>query len=228
MLSIQEQHQRVEQRLLMAPVAWGPRMKWWSSQEEFKRTIARNDQGYYLYLNAAVAELRPKTIVELGTCQGGSTLFMLFAADQDATLTSVDLGGRRPEYLQEVIRDPRLKLIKGDSCDQAIVQQLRGAPIDLLFIDTDHTHAQAKKEWAAYSPLMAPGAIVMMDDIHMNDMGRFWESLPNDKLDTQSKYHATGFGLFIAGYAMGTCAKVVGRHSPDEAQARGPRVRSNL
>jgi len=46
--------------------------------------------------------------------------------------------------------------------------------------------------------LMAPGGIVAMDDIHMNDMGLFWEALPNDKVDAGHLFHHTGFGIFAA------------------------------
>jgi len=47
--------------------------------ESYLQTIVSNDQAYYLYLNALVADTCPRTVLELGTCQGGSALFMLLA-----------------------------------------------------------------------------------------------------------------------------------------------------
>ena len=67
--------------------------------------------------------------------------------------------------------------------------------IDFLFVDTDHTWGQASKEWEFYLRYLSKDALVVFDDITMNDMGRFWEGLTCAKLETGGTYHYTGFGL---------------------------------
>jgi len=67
--------------------------------------------------------------------------------------------------------------------------------VDFMFIDTDHTHAQVSKEWELYRPRLSEQCLVVFDDITMNDMGRFWDSLTCSTLETGSIYHYTGFGL---------------------------------
>jgi hypothetical protein len=69
--------------------------------------------------------------------------------------------------------------------------------IDMLFIDTDHTFAQASSEWNIYKHLCNPGAIVVLDDIRMNDMFDFWKSLPYPKLELTKECHVSGFGFFL-------------------------------
>lgn len=190
-------HDRVLQRLEQ-PLPWDKRMASWSSESAFEHTVRANDQGYYLYLHALVAEVQPRVVLELGTCQGGSALCMLLALPASGWLVTCDLGGPYPPYLREVSGDPRLRLVLGNSCDPELYPKLGFGPIDLLFIDTEHTAAQVTAEWDIYRPLMAPGGVVAMDDIHMNDVGEFWDALPNDKVDTGEAYHKSGFGFFLA------------------------------
>jgi len=67
----------------------------------------------------------------------------------------------------------------------------------MLFIDTDHTFNQISAEWKIYKNLCNPGAIVILDDIRMNDMLDFWKSLPYPKLEITKKCHFSGFGFFL-------------------------------
>jgi len=187
--------ERIERRLTESPLAWSKQMEPWSSELDFRETIRANDQGYYLFLNALVAEIQPKTVLELGTCQGGSALMMLLSLPADAHLVSYDLG-RDPEFLREVRDDTRLHLITGDSRDSSHFLALGLGTVDLLFIDTEHSAKQVQAEWDAYRPLMSAGASIVMDDLYMNDVLEFWSQLSNEKIDTGSNYHQTGFGIF--------------------------------
>jgi predicted O-methyltransferase YrrM len=174
MISITDLDSRVKQRLQESPLLWDERMRRWSPRESYLQTIASNDQAYYLYLNALVADTRPRTVLELGTCQGGSALFMLLALPAAGKLMSCDLGHHQPVYLEPFRSDSRLTLMIGDTRDPGLYKEIPSGSVDLLFIDTDHTCAQVTKEWELSRRLMGPGGIVAMDDIHMNDMGLFW------------------------------------------------------
>jgi predicted O-methyltransferase YrrM len=76
------------------PLAWEPRLRAYSLDEAFERTVAANGQAYYRYLHSLVRVLLPRTVLELGTCQGGSALFMLLALPEGSSLTTLDLGSR--------------------------------------------------------------------------------------------------------------------------------------
>jgi len=137
---------------------------------------------------------RPKKVVELGRCLGTSALFMLGALDEDAVLITVDIQERASD-LAHCVQDPRLRILVGNDLDLDTNAGIDIQSIDLLFIDTDHTCDQATKEWNLYRPLLSENALVVFDDITMNDMGRFWDGLSCAKLETGTKYHYTGFGL---------------------------------
>jgi predicted O-methyltransferase YrrM len=109
-------------------------------------------------------------------------------------LISVDVDERASELAHQA-DDPRLRSLIGNDLDLATFDGIDVAGIDFLFIDTDHTYAQATKEWDLYRPFLAYNALVVFDDITMNDMGRFWDGLPCAKLATGTTYHYTGFGI---------------------------------
>ena len=150
--------------------------------------------GYYWYLHALIATTHPRKVVELGRCLGTSALFMLGALDDGAMLITVDIEERASD-LSHQLHDPRLHLITGNDLDLAVYKGFDISAIDFLFIDTNHTCEQATKEWNLYLPLLSENAVVVFDDITMNDMGSFWGGLSCAKLETGTTYHYTGFGL---------------------------------
>lgn len=63
----------------------------------------------------------------------------------------------------------KVEIVVGDSIDPETVAEveriLAGRPLELLFIDSTHTAEHAQAELAAYMPMLAPVALVAMDDI---------------------------------------------------------------
>lgn len=153
-----------------------------------------NISGYYWYLHALVLVTRPKKIVELGRCLGTSALFMLGALPDDGVLITVDIEERASDLTHQ-LGDSRLRVLTGNDLDLATFDGVDISDIDFLFIDTDHTCAQATKEWEFYVPFLSENALVVFDDITMNNMGSFWSPLDCAKLETGTTYHYTGFGL---------------------------------
>jgi hypothetical protein len=106
----------------------------------------------------------PRTVVEIGSDKGGSFYAWCQMAASDALLISVDLpGGPFGAFSEDVIevlgsyvRDQqRVVPIVGDSHDPATVarvsEQLQGRPIDLLFIDGDHSYVGVRKDFEQYA-----------------------------------------------------------------------------
>ncbi|HZH99152.1 MAG TPA: CmcI family methyltransferase, partial [Fimbriimonadaceae bacterium] len=154
---------------------------------------------YYSYLHGLCRLLKPKRVLELGTFRGQSARALLTALESDAQLVTVDQSGPAT-FLHDVKGDPRLVQIIGDDLDPDVLEKVKaeagGEPFDLIFIDTDHTLEQIKKEWAIYSSHFAEDAVVVLDDIHLNGgLEWFWERLPYEKIDTGDHLHHTGFGL---------------------------------
>ncbi len=147
-------------------------------------------------LAAELEKLRPSTVVEIGTANGG-TLFMAsrLAAD-DALLVSIDLpegpyGGGYPAMKIPVYKSfarsrQRIELIRDDSHAQHtydnLVSLLGGRKIDYLFIDGDHSYAGVKQDFEKFSPLVAPGGMIVFHDIVVHpdpttDVYRLWFEL---------------------------------------------------
>lgn len=65
--------------------------------------------------------------------------------------------------------------VHGDSRDLAtryrVQELLMGRPVDILFIDTDHTYDQMQKELEVWSPIAGPSTLWIFHDTHM--MGEY-------------------------------------------------------
>jgi predicted O-methyltransferase YrrM len=121
----------------------------------------------------------PKTVVEIGTANGGTLMLWGLLADPHAHLISIDLefgqfGGGYPEW--KIPFFSRLKrpgqhidLIRGDShsaeTHQKLAKLLNGKQIDFLFIDGDHSYEGVKADFEKYSAFLADGALVAFHDI---------------------------------------------------------------
>jgi predicted O-methyltransferase YrrM len=121
----------------------------------------------------------PRTMVEIGTANGG-TLFMLCRlTDPKGTIISIDLphgihGGGYPAWKTLLYRRfargcQTINLIRADSRDPKTIEQLRGilsgGKIDCLFIDGDHTYNGVKADFENYLPFVAKGGMVVFHDI---------------------------------------------------------------
>jgi hypothetical protein len=110
--------------------------------------------------------------VELGVAAGGSAFLIAEALTDDATLDLVDPffpGILRVISLHELIarravRRPGVRtrfhrLLSWDAPSRISLD-----PLDFLFIDGDHSEDAVRKDWAAWEPLLQPGAIVLLHD----------------------------------------------------------------
>ncbi len=148
---------------------------------------------YYNLLYSVANELQPVFVVELGTCTGGSTSHL--AAGTSGNVLSIDIE-IRPDAKERLLTFDNIELIQGDTRSPELVAEVaKRGPIDLLFIDTDHTAEQVTAEMALFGPLLRPGGLIFFDDIRMNPgMSDWWDSLEEDKLELP-EMHWTGFGV---------------------------------
>ena len=126
-----------------------------------------------------VALTRPRVVLEIGTSNGGSLFLLAQVAAADAVIVSVDLphgrfGGGYPRwrgllYHGFATKLQQIRLLRADSHRQetldAVRTALEGRPVDVIFIDGDHTYRGVKQDFEMYRPLVRSGGIIAFHDI---------------------------------------------------------------
>lgn len=165
-----------------------------------------------LALAKAVDSINPATILEIGTCNGG-TLFIWSNLASELVITC-DLN--KSKIREELYRsfppdgsDCEVISLAGDSHDQTffdkVKQSLNGRQVDFLFIDGDHTESGVRSDYNMYSPLVRPGGIIAFHDILKkqptpnNQVYHFWKEIKKSTRTEEfvKDYSQTGFGIGI-------------------------------
>jgi cephalosporin hydroxylase len=116
-----------------------------------------------------MAELRPDVIVECGTADGGSALFLASICELlgGGTVVSIDIEERpgRPQHA-------RIRYLTGSSTSEEIVDDVRRRVADastvMVILDSDHSKGHVLEELRLYSPLVTPGSYVIVEDTNLN------------------------------------------------------------
>ena len=148
-------------------------------------------------LVALLLRRRPVLVLEIGTGRGGSLYAWCAAADDRASVISLDLPGGAfgPRYADE--ERPRIRgyargtqnlhLIAADSHDLETLRQVKailaGRPLDFLMIDGDHTYRGVRMDYELYAPLVRPGGLIALHDTARHtsvpecEVDRFWAEI---------------------------------------------------
>lgn len=120
-----------------------------------------------------LCRLRPDLIVETGTADGGSALFLASVCEQIGAgrVVSVDISERgpvgeaRPEHA-------RIRYLLGSSTDEEVVKQVKaeaeGAESVLVILDSDHAEHHVFREMQIYAPLVSVGSYLIVEDTNVN------------------------------------------------------------
>ncbi len=145
-------------------------------------------------------ELNLKTILELGTRDGKSTIALLQAAHQiDGEVYSVDIDPclEARNVIKKHRLDDRWIFIQQDD-----LKLEWNRPIDHLFIDTTHEFEQTMKELEKYEPYVKVGGIISLHDIiACPDIIKAVEAYLRNRNDLRLyKYlHNNGLGVIFKG-----------------------------
>ncbi len=173
------------------------------------------DSAYLLY--GLAKALKPKVAVEIGSARGKSACYVgqalkengggkLFAIDPHTRTNwndenSVDTLDEMRRNIRSFRLEKQIEIIR-ETSERAAGRWM--LPIDLLFIDGDHSYEGVKRDWELFSPHVSSFGIVIFHDT-------IWELMPD------SRYSREDMGvpafveeLRVAGYPVTTLDKDFG------------------
>jgi hypothetical protein len=177
-----------------------------------KKTLGQTLPEWQMFLEFAAAYFRERVpagpmVVEIGTLDQSQKRF--YEGLLGATHIGIDINGSaqgRPDIVGDS-RDPRTYA--------ELQRRLDGRPIDLLFLDGNHTYDYVKFEFETYGALTLH--LIAFHDLFETqepglEVGRFWlELMTKEKLHPMLTFwahnssktiwpgHEMGIGLFIKG-----------------------------
>jgi cephalosporin hydroxylase len=138
--------------------------------------------------------LQPTRILEIGSYLGGTLYQWMKHAPAGSLIVSVNLS-LNPDWVtpRKTIsewnryateRKHTLKLINGDSRDEATINAVRSVSTeyDWLFIDGGHMYDVCKPDWDNYSAMVRAGGMIGMHDVNCDMPGwcevpRLWDEI---------------------------------------------------
>jgi len=138
-----------------------------------------------------------KSIVEIGTAQGGTLYAWCKIAGSDAAIISIDLPGGPfgggytlndiKKFRKYKRKNQHIYFLRKNSHKQEtknkLAEILGGRKIDLLFIDGDHRYKGVKKDFQLYSPLVKQNGLIVFHDILYHPkvpeckVNKFWNEI---------------------------------------------------
>jgi cephalosporin hydroxylase len=112
-------------------------------------------------------ELQPDLIIETGTAEGGSALYLASICDllEHGNVVTIDLK-------ESARRHGRVTYLTGSSTDKEIVERVQmiatRAETIMVILDSDHSSEHVLTELAAYAPLVSHGSYLIVEDTNLN------------------------------------------------------------
>lgn len=116
-----------------------------------------------------IHDTRPDLIVECGTANGGSAVYM---ADMCATFGAGEVVTIDIEPRPNMPAHERVTFLHGSSLDDDIIEQVgaraAGASRVMVVLDSLHERDHVLRELHAYSPLVTAGCYLIVEDSNIN------------------------------------------------------------
>jgi cephalosporin hydroxylase len=141
----------------------------WSDTRWLGVPVAKTPLDLWVYQEILV-ELRPALVIETGTLNGGSALFLATVLDVlgAGRVLTIDVETRsgRPAH-------SRIEYATGSSTDPAVHRDATIAAREaggavLVVLDSDHTRDHVLAELRLYAPLVSAGSYVIVEDTNVN------------------------------------------------------------
>ncbi|GIJ06946.1 O-methyltransferase [Micromonospora andamanensis] len=157
--------------------------------------------GWY----AIVRARRPKHIVEtgvdkgLGSCVLAAALLRNAAEGHPGRVSSIDINPEAGYLARTAPWSEVIDLVIGDSVESITALD---RPVDLFLHDSDHSRAYERREFAAVEPKLAPGAMLLTDNVtHTNVLAEHAERTGRRFLayrETPANHWYPGDGIGVA------------------------------
>lgn len=112
----------------------------------------------------------PDLVIETGTYNGGSTLFLASVCDLigNGRVVSIDIHRHDP-----LPGHPRITYMSGrSSTDESVLEEVRGLAAEnarvMVILDSDHSRDHVIAELELYSPLVTSGQYLVVEDTNVN------------------------------------------------------------
>ncbi|MDX6217121.1 MAG: hypothetical protein QOG99_2705 [Frankiales bacterium] len=155
-----------------------------ASREPYDRSALQTDVGTHArwsssfghsarILTAVVRFMRTRTVVEVGTAYGLGALFLADALGHGhlpGRLVTIEAAEPQQALSRELLADVDLvTTVAGRTPDVLPKVLSETGPVDLFFHDGDHSRDAYVADFEAALPYLAPGAVVLFDDIRWED-----------------------------------------------------------
>lgn len=124
-------------------------------------------------------ETRPDVIIETGTANGGSALFLASLCDliNHGEIITVDV-----EEAKERPKHPKIKYLLGSSTSSEIIEKIKNLIKDknkiMVILDSDHHKEHVLNELKIYSQFVTKGNYLIVEDTNINGHPVFQEFGP--------------------------------------------------
>ena len=157
---------------------------------------------HYKLLAAMMRYLQPRSVIEIGTHTGWSSLAMKKYLPAEGRITTFDIVSWDALHdtclTPEDFADGRLVQHVEDLADRAVVAKHQDllAAADLIFMDGPHDGPTEYKMMANLQSIsFTNNPLFVFDDIRMYELLKFWRDLALPKMDITSFGHWSGTGL---------------------------------
>ncbi len=177
---------------------------------------------YYAAFRDLTKALKPGVVLEIGSWEGTSAAAFAAGCAETQVITidhHSDPGDHvnQAKTLEAREAYPNITYLQG--CSTAKVHALKagtdfvlpwveeilsGRKIDILFVDGWHGQPFAQADYDTYKPFLAPGGLIICDDIYGGDcdtifgMMDFWNDLPGEKYLSTNLHGGYPMGLIKA------------------------------
>jgi caffeoyl-CoA O-methyltransferase len=134
--------------------------------KRIKKDIEQNDHAIYIekskgqLLKILAKSIKAKTIVEIGTLYGYSTLWLQQGLEKGGLLHTIERDPKRFEKAASYLKEyPEIIMHKGSAID--VLEKL-DITADLIFIDADKNNYLAYLDWSIKH--LRPGGMLVADD----------------------------------------------------------------
>jgi predicted O-methyltransferase YrrM len=176
---------------------------------------------------------QPQRVLEIGTGNGGTLYVLAWASAPGAAVLSLDrtvYPTERQVLYKTFVPGRHVDVWEADShLDETrdrVAAHFHYAPLDLLFIDGDHTYDSVRRDYELYAPLVRENGLIAFHDIvtgpyeAVGDAPRFWHDVRTDltgAVELVESWEQGGYGIGV-GYGHGVRQPTTNRPSPSTSR----------